>query len=304
MNKTDRLLAIVLELEVKKLQTAEQLAKKFEVSKRTIYRDIDSLCQSGVPIISKQGEGYSLVKGYFLPPISFSLHEANILLLGVNFVKNSFDADYQKISENVENKIKINLSKDLEEKVLKLKDKFNLFNLLEDNKQKSFLQIIRTAILENKNLVFDYFSKTDFTNRKVSPHKLAHLNNTWYLTAFCHKRNDIRNFRIERIDNLVALDEVFSDSIFNEFQGYKDTRDKTCRLSFKIELERWLKEDNFYYIEKIIRHKDFLELILKYRNEEEIIPWILSWHNNIKVLEPLALKDKVILALKKTLEQY
>jgi predicted DNA-binding transcriptional regulator YafY len=86
MNRTDRLLAIVLELQRKDNQRAEDLAAIFETSKRTIYRDIQALCESGVPVVSQPGLGYSLVKGYFLPPVSFSSDEATMLLLGNQFV--------------------------------------------------------------------------------------------------------------------------------------------------------------------------------------------------------------------------
>ncbi len=72
MNRTDRLLAIVLELQGRGKRRAEDLAETFETSKRTIYRDIQALCETGVPIVSIPGRGYSLVEGYFLPPLSFT----------------------------------------------------------------------------------------------------------------------------------------------------------------------------------------------------------------------------------------
>src|SRR6266545_780388 len=82
MNRTDRLLAIVLELQRKGARRAEDLAATFETSKRTIYRDIQALCESGVPVVAQPGVGYSLVEGYFLPPVSFSVDEATMLLRG------------------------------------------------------------------------------------------------------------------------------------------------------------------------------------------------------------------------------
>src|SRR5207248_11641794 len=90
MNRTDRLLAIVLELQCKGRQRAEDLASTFETSKRTIYRDISALGQAGVPLISVPGRGYALMKGYFLPPLSFSADEATMLLLGSDFMAQNF----------------------------------------------------------------------------------------------------------------------------------------------------------------------------------------------------------------------
>ena len=90
MNRTDRLLAIVLELQGKGRQRAEDLAGTFETSKRTIYRDISALGQAGVPLISVPGRGYALMKGYFLPPLSFRADEATMLLLGSDFMAQNF----------------------------------------------------------------------------------------------------------------------------------------------------------------------------------------------------------------------
>src|SRR5690348_869018 len=105
MNRTDRLLAIVLELQGKGRQRAEDLARTFETSKRTIYRDIQALGESGVPLISTPGHGYSLMPGYFLPPLSFSTEEATMLLLGSDFMAQNFDAQYRAAAQSASRKI-------------------------------------------------------------------------------------------------------------------------------------------------------------------------------------------------------
>src|SRR5581483_4511426 len=96
MNRTDGLLAIVLELQGRGRQRAEDLAATFETSKRTIYRDIQALGESGVPIVSVPGQGYSLMPGYFLPPLSFTTEEATMLMLGSDFMAQNFDAQYRE----------------------------------------------------------------------------------------------------------------------------------------------------------------------------------------------------------------
>ena len=99
MNRTDRLLAIVLELQGRDRVTAEDLARTFEVTKRTIYRDIAALNESGVPVVSAAGQGYWLMEGYFLPPVSLSPDEAIMLVLGSEVMAQSFDAQYQAAAE-------------------------------------------------------------------------------------------------------------------------------------------------------------------------------------------------------------
>src|SRR5215470_2098404 len=105
MNRTDRLLAIVLELQRHRTRRAEDLAGSFEVSIRTIYRDIQALSEAGVPIVAIQKKGYSLAEGYFLPPLHFTTEEALILALGCDFIGHSFDEQYRAVAEAASRKI-------------------------------------------------------------------------------------------------------------------------------------------------------------------------------------------------------
>src|SRR5229473_2271671 len=105
MNRTDRLFAIVLELQRKGQQRAEELAVTFEVSTRTLYRDMQALSEAGVPIIAIQKKGYSLARGYFLPPLRFTTEEALILALGSDFMGHNFDDRYRAAAEAAYRKI-------------------------------------------------------------------------------------------------------------------------------------------------------------------------------------------------------
>src|SRR5262249_21369000 len=122
MNRTDRLLAIVLELQARGKQRAEDLAATFEVGKRTIYRDIQALCEAGVPIISTPGQGYVLLEGYFLPPLRFTPDEALILLLGGDVMANSFDAEYRAAAQSATRKIAAALPEPLRDEVRSLQE--------------------------------------------------------------------------------------------------------------------------------------------------------------------------------------
>ncbi len=105
MNRTDRLLAIVLELQGRDRVTAEELARTFEVTKRTIYRDVAALNASGVPVVSAAGQGYWLMEGYFLPPVSLTPDEAVMMILGSEVMARSFDAQYQAAATSASRKI-------------------------------------------------------------------------------------------------------------------------------------------------------------------------------------------------------
>src|SRR5258707_1211303 len=122
MNRTDRLLAIVLELQGKRMQRAEDLAATFETSKRTIYRDILALCEAGIPVISVPGQGYSLMQGFFLPPIRFTADEAAMLLLGSDVMVQNFDSEYRMAAQSASRKIAGVLPESLQDEVDYLRD--------------------------------------------------------------------------------------------------------------------------------------------------------------------------------------
>src|SRR5229473_771706 len=161
MNRIDRLLAIVLELQGKGRQRAEDLAVTFETSKRTIYRDIQALGQAGVPLISLPGHGYSLMKGYFLPPLSFTTEEATMLLLGSDFMAQNFDAQYRAAAQSAGRKIAGVLPEKLRDEVRYLQSsiRFVSRDALESSPKAEVLQQLRRAIIERTTVCFRYHTR-------------------------------------------------------------------------------------------------------------------------------------------------
>src|SRR5258708_29035499 len=161
MNRTDRLLAIVLELQGRRHARAEDLAAVFETSKRTIYRDISALGQAGVPLISTPGRCYSLMEGYFLPPLSFTTDEATLLLLGGDVMAQSFDAQYRAAAQSASRKIAGVLPEKLRSEVRSLRETITFGHegngLRPDAAAK--LQQLRRAILAPTTVRFRYFAR-------------------------------------------------------------------------------------------------------------------------------------------------
>ena len=300
MNRTDRLLAIVLELQAKGWQRAEDLASRFEISKRTVYRDMQALSESGVPVISSPGQGYTLVEGYFLPPLTFSADEALILTLGGDFMAQNFDAEYRHAAQSAVSKIEAVLSDNLRETVHYLQGSLRFISLFPFEHSET-LQQVRRAIIQHRTLRFDYLARQSDeiggskTTRDADPYSLIYLDNHWYVTAYCHLRHDIRNFRIDRMDRLEVLRRAFArPADYNVRQRQQSSRDLTVRALFDRELAQWVQEEQPFYLDSMEERLDGLLVTLKVRREDDLFHWLLGWGSHVRVLEPELLQQRII----------
>ncbi len=311
MNKTDRLLAIVLELQGKGKQRAEDLAKTFETSKRTIYRDIEALCQAGVPLLSIPGRGYSLMEGYFLPPLSFTTDEATMLLLGTEFMAQNFDAQYRAAAHSANRKITSVLPEKLRDDVAYLQKSIRFIAAEQRPTEVMMLQQVRRAIIERVTVRFHYAKRygqngqDTQTTREADPYSLVYVTGTWHMTAYCHMRKDIRIFRLDRMDALEVLPKAFvrqAHIIMEEHQGRE--RNITVRVLFDHEIARWVHESRNYYIIAEEETAEGLLVTLQIRQESDIVQWLLGWGQRVRVLEPDSLRQRLVDEARGMLDQY
>lgn len=300
MNRTDRLLAIVLELQAKGWQRAEDLAERFEISKRTVYRDMQALSESGVPVVSAPGQGYALVEGYFLPPLTFTADEALILTLGGDFMAQNFDAEYRRAAQTAVSKIEAVLNERLREEVNYLQSSLR-FIALTTNERRETLQQIRRAIIQRRTLRFDYLAKQSDeiggskTTRDADPYALVYLDNHWYLAAYCHLRHDLRNFRIDRIDHLEVLRRAFArPADYNVRLRRQPDRNLVVRALFDRELAQWVQEEQPFYLETMEDRAEGLLVTFKVRREDDLFRWLLGWSSHVRVLEPASLQQRIV----------
>ncbi len=246
MNRTDRLLAIVLELQGKVHQRAEDLATTFETSKRTIYRDMLALGEAGVPIVSIPGRGYSLMQGYFLPPLSFTTDEATMLLLGSDLMAQNFDAQYRQAAQSASRKIEGVLPDKLRDEVHSLQSSIRFVAASPETPEAEHrilvLQQLRRAILQHSIVRFTYHTRhaqggqSEQNTREADPYGLIHFPIGWHLVAYCHLRQGIRNFRLDRIDNLELLSKTFqrpANFVMREDTERSSQRDIVVRVHFR-----------------------------------------------------------------------
>lgn len=211
ITRLSRLTAILTQLQTKRLLTATGLAKKFSVSVRTIYRDIRTLEQAGVPVITEEGKGYSLMEHYRLPPVMFTESQANALVVAEQLVLNNKDASFVKDYSEAIDKIKAVLTHAVKDKAELLTERTRFSQNVNRERSSNNLSDLQFA-LTNFFLTKIYYTNeaNHTTERLVEPFALLSTKENWLLVAWCRLRKEFRYFRLDRIKTLEVLEETFS----------------------------------------------------------------------------------------------
>lgn len=210
MNRIDRLFGILTLLQSRKYISAEKIAERFEMSVRTVYRDIKALGEQGIPVSFEQNKGYFLVQGYFLPPISFNTDEANALLLVETLVNGFADNSIRSHYTSALTKVKAVLKTTQKEKLETMNQhiKLQVPDRLSFNYE--YLSLIQNAISEKQMVELDYKNvKEEVSKRQVEPIGLIFYAFSWHLIAWCHFRKQYRDFNLTRIICLKNLEQSF-----------------------------------------------------------------------------------------------
>ena len=221
MNRIDRLFGILTYLQSKKYVPAEKIADRFQISVRTVYRDIKALCEQGIPISFEQHKGYFVVQGYFLPPVSFTNEEANALLLMEAIVSGFADKSIQKYYSSALNKVKSVLRSSEKEKIEQLNNNIRLQVPSCFVHNYEYLSLIQSAITAKTILELEYMNNSNETSKRlVEAIGLVFYALNWHLIAWCHHRNNYRDFRVGRILRLHNTSEPFRKQDHIELNDY------------------------------------------------------------------------------------
>jgi predicted DNA-binding transcriptional regulator YafY len=205
-----RLTAILTQLQTKRLLTATTLADKFNVSIRTIYRDIRALEQAGVPIITEDGKGYTLMEGYKIPPVMFTEAQANALILAEQLVLKNKDTSFIKDYTDAIDKIKAVLKQTEKDKANLLADRTRFEQNINRERNSNIISQLQQALTNFILINIDYKNEQDkTTSRIVEPFALISTTENWLLIAWCRLRKEFRYFRLDRITKLQVLTEKF-----------------------------------------------------------------------------------------------
>lgn len=294
MNRIDRLFAILLTLQDESRVRAQDLAAKFEVSKRTIYRDITALSEMGVPIVSLPGEGYELIEGYYLPPLIFTDNEAIALFLGARLLIQQAAGALTSNAEDALSKISVALPKTTRQRVESLTNIIGFiapqerFNLDEPK-----LMTLQQAIQSQRviNIRYHSYNRNETTEREVEPYQLYYSEGVWYVRGYCRLRQGMRSFRLSRIENLSLRPDTFVKQTPQE----PSIEMVTVQIRFAAEARRWVQERQHYAFQAEEILPDNQGWVMSYRlsSPAEIIPWLLSWGAAAEVVAPPELREKI-----------
>ncbi|WP_323760763.1 YafY family protein [Maricaulis sp.] len=211
MRRAERLIRIVQALReaAPGAVTAHEMGHRFDVSERTIYRDIAHLIGSGAPIDGEAGVGYVLRPGFDLPPLTFSFEQLDALALGARLVKATGDRDLASAANEALAKIEHALPDSHRQR---LRDVPLFAAFLDDTVRPEAFGPVRNAIANKRKLRVRYQSLADDTTiRVIRPLALTCFGRVWLLSAWCELRNDFRHFRTDRVERLTVLAESFED---------------------------------------------------------------------------------------------
>jgi len=218
MNRTDRLLGLILYLQSRRYATAADMAAHFGLSLRTIYRDMKALAEAGVPVLAEAGVGYSLMRGYLLPPVNFTEDEAMALTTGAMLLERAAAPTLSAHMESALQKVRTVLPPARREDLLRLGRAMGETALPPSSASPSEaaietdLALVQKALARRQPLRFDYrgHGKSHATPREVEPLGLLRYLGHWHLIAWCRLRGALRDFRTDRMQHTMMLDEHFA----------------------------------------------------------------------------------------------
>jgi predicted DNA-binding transcriptional regulator YafY len=309
MNRIDRLSAILIMLQTRKVVTSLQISERFEISQRTVYRDIRALEEAGIPIGAEAGLGYYLIDGFHLPPVMFTKKEALAMITAEKLVEKFTDESINKNYKSALDKIKSVLPDHNKEYIEEVDKYISIlhYSLSENNGQdkhpNNFLTDIQNAIFNRNVISIDYQSgitREKTYNRMVEPIGLCYYGYNWHLIGFCRIRNDYRDFRIDCIMSMVITDVIFDITKRNSVNEYfekiiRDTEVDPVIIRVDKSILPRIERAKYYYgfvMEKEISATE-MELSFLTNSDDYFGKWILTLGHRVEVVSPVSLKDKV-----------
>lgn len=297
--QVNRLFEIIYILLNKNSVTAKELAEHFEVSQRTVYRDIEVLCQSGIPIYTSQGKGggIHLLENFVLNKSYLTKSEQEDILSALQGMSATSYPDNNQVLSKLSNIFGAKQANWIEVD----------FTDWSNTKKETF-NLVKTAILQKQVIKFEYYSSYGMkTNRVVEPVRLWFKDKTWYLKAYCLTKNDIRTFKLNRIKDLEITDERFDRIIEEDILSMPLVSSSAVEITIKLKLDASIAYRVYDEFDEnmIAKSEDGNFIVtMAYPLDEWVYGYILSFGCYAEVLEPLHVRETIKTRLEKNLSIY
>ena len=288
MKQMDRRLLVLTRLREERPLRALDLAEECECSVRTIYRDIDALCQAGVPVAAMPGEGYRLAPGYHLPPIALTVEEAVQLLIGSELALGLGTSPQREAARTAAAKVEAVLRPETRRDVERLRDRIRVSNWMR-REPSPWLPLLQQAVAHDRVLWLRYhsFGSDEVTERKVEPYTLVFYGDDWHLIGYCRLRESVRDFRAGRIREAELLPDHFERPVG---LAPDPERDGPPPLKVRVWIEAsavaWARETPAYGFQ----HEEPAEggsiFVYDCWDLRRLLPWLLGWGASARVLSP------------------
>jgi len=296
---------MVLLLQNRPNMTSRDLAEHFGVSRRTIFRDLRALSDSGVPLTYAEEGGYEILEGYQLPPLMLTAREAATLLMGTAFMRLQSDPSLSKDADQVGLKIRSVLPREIREYVDSLQgrtvlDPYWIHAGQAEEEQEGSWYRLSEAVARDRRVIMQYYveSRGESTKRTVDPLGLVYYTDHWNLIAFDHLRGEIRNFRLDRIESLHVLSERFEkpegfDLVAHlEAEGVRPSQ-KRIELEFTQAVWPRARVGIPARIDEETHGNEGVRVIFRFDNLDYVAGWLLRFGADVRVLAPADLQKLV-----------
>ncbi len=302
MNRIDRISAILIQLQSRRVVKAADIAERFNISLRTVYRDVKTLEEAGIPLIGEAGVGYSIMDGYRLPPVMFTKEEATAFLTAEKFVEKLTDASTSANYKSAMYKVRAILKTTEKDMLAGMDDRIAVLKSFHqpENMGNDHIQTILHSIAKKEVLSVYYFAQhsQEHTKRYVEPVGIFYLSGYWHLIAYCRLRKAYRDFRIDRIKSLAVTEEHYRD----EHPSLKDYIAQTANEkeldAVVIRVDKSIHphlENQKYYSGFISEKKigDSVEMTFLTASLEGFARWYMMFGEQAEIISPDSLKERV-----------
>ena len=302
MNSSERRMKLILMLQQANQRiTVDKIAEKFDISRRTVFRDFNALSEMNVPVTHDKYNGYGIMRGYKIPPLMFTSKELATIMVGLNFVQSQVDQKLIEDAKGVELKIKEVVPDDLREFMESLEERTVVdpyLNFGAEKMEGGDWYVISNAISENKSIKFDYRSKSkgNTSSRKIDPYIIVFYRDHWNVIGHSHKRDDVRNFVLDRMSNIVILDEDFVPYGKIDVEGLIFRSDESSAKIIVDVSTAALKRFKANLPAKILKKKEIkpnlFRIEFSFDNLDFINEWLLQFPRDVRIVSPDKLIDK------------